>query len=451
MGLDFTTGPVMPLLLRFFLPFLLANVLNSLYNTVDTIVIGHFVGSNGIVAVNMGGKMLEMFSMVGIAVAGGGQTLIAQLTGSKRREDISRTIGTLFTFLLIMSMLTAAVMLIFAKPVLTLLNTPEESFLQALQYLRITCIGLPLLFGYTAVSAILRGMGDSKSPLIYIAIAATFNLIGDIVFVAVFHMGAAGTAIATVMGQGISLVFSLVRLYSKRESFGFDFRIKSFAISAEKLKIIIRLGFPMALRGFFIKVTQLGMFGFINDYGLTQAAAYSIGDKIYRLANVFVMSVTQAGSGMIGQNIGADRRDRVKPIMKCVFAMSMGFALLISAVALLFPKQIYGLFTSDPAVISYAPRFMAICCLIFIACAIMGTYDGVVTGTGASMLSFLGGFLDGVLFRITLSLLFAWVFDMGIEGFFLGEAMARLGPIIVGMIYYHSGAWLKKKKLVESM
>ena len=449
-GLDLTTGPVMPLLVRFFLPLLLANLLNSIYNTVDTIIIGQFVGSTGIVAVTMGGKMLNLFTNVGTSFAAGGQVLISQLSGAKRREDMNSAIGTMFTEMLTLSVIAAAVLILLSRQILSWLNTPEESFSAALAYLRITSVGLPLIFGYNAVSAVLRGMGDSKSPLIFIAIAAGFNLIGDIGFIVLLHMGAAGTAIATVMGQGLSLVFSVTTLYRRRERFGFDFKLRSFAVDWKKLGIMLKVGLPMAVRGLFISGTQLLLMGYVNLFGLTESAAYSIGDKIYHLTTIFVTSVGQGAGGMVGQNIGADRRDRVKTIMFCTFVVSMGTAVVLSIGSLLFPTAVFGLFTDDPAVLAYAKTFMRICCLIYIVCSLMATYNSIIIGTGQAILGFIGGILDGVVFRVCFSFLFAYTLNMGIAGFFMGEALARLGPILEDCIYYYSGAWKRKKRLIDS-
>ena len=449
MGLDLTTGPVMPLLLRFFLPLLLANLLNSIYNTVDTIIIGRFVGSTGIVAVTMGGKMLNLFSNVGISFAAGGQVLIAQLSGARRRRDMNSAIGTMFTEMLVLSVLAAAILILLSRRILLWLNTPEESFPAALAYLRITSVGLPLIFGYNAVSAVLRGMGDSKNPLVFIAIAALFNLIGDIAFIVLFQMGAAGTAIATVMGQGISLAFSAVILYRRRERFGFDFRLRSFAVDWRKLGIMLRIGLPLAVRGICITGTQLLLMGYVNLFGLTESAAYSVGDKIYHLSTIFVTSVGQGAGGMVSQNIGAGKHERVKTIMLCTFALSMGAAMALSLCSLLFPTAIFGMFTDEGAVLAYAKSFMRICCVIYAACSLMGTYDSVVTGTGQAVLGFIGGVLDGVVFRVCFSFLFAYGLNMGITGFFMGEALARLGPILVGSIYYHSGAWKRRKRLID--
>ena len=449
MGTDFTEGKIFPMLLKFMLPFLLACILNSLYNTVDTIIIGRFVGSVGIVSVNMGGRMLNLFTNIGLTLAGGGQVLISQLFGAKRREEFNSTIGTMFTEMIVISVVLGTATYLFSSGILRWLNTPEESFEGALAYLRITCLGLPLIFGYNAVSSVLRGMGDSRSPLIFIAIAAVVNLIGDIVFIVVFHLGAAGTAYATVLGQGLSLLFSVIVLYRKRERFGFDFKLRSFAVDWKKLWVMLKIGFPMTLRALFINVTQMYMTSFVNLYGLTESAAYSIGDKIIHLTNIFSTSARQAASGMIGQNIGAGRQERVPVIVRSCVSVTLTMALVLSACSLLFPNAMFGLFSTDPAVLAYARVFMRIACLIYIFGSIMAPFEAVVTGTGNSLLGFLGGMLDGVVFRLGFSFLFAKVLDMGVAGFMLGDAMARLGPISVSGTYYLSGAWKRRKRLIS--
>lgn len=449
MGTDFTEGPIMPMLLKFMLPFLIASILNSLYNTVDTVIIGRFVGSVGIVSVNMGGRMLNLFTQISLTLSGGGQILISQLFGAKRRDEFNSTIGTLFTEMLVISCVMALGTFLCATLILRALNTPEESFAGALSYLRITCIGLPLIFGYNAVSSVLRGMGDSRSPLIFIAVAAVFNLIGDIVFIVVFHMGAAGTAIATVLGQGLSLVFSIVVLYRKRERFGFDFKLKSFAVDWDKLKIMLKIGFPMTLRALFINITQMFMIRYVNAYGLAESAAYAICDKIIHLTNIFTTSTRQAASGMIGQNIGAKRPDRVVTIVRCCATITLSCAAVLAALALIFPNAFFGLFSDDAAVMVFARPFMRVTALIYFLGASMAPFDAVVTGTGNSMLGFLGGMLDGVVFRLGFSFLFAFALHMGVTGFLLGDGLARLGPILVSGTYYFSGAWRRRKRLVD--
>ncbi|MBE6018443.1 MAG: MATE family efflux transporter [Lachnospiraceae bacterium] len=450
MGVDFTEGKILPMMIRFIGPFLLANLLNSLYNTIDTMIIGQFVGSTGIVAVSLGGKMLNLFTNVGVALAGGGQIFIAQIIGAKRRDQLNSAIGTLLSEMFGLAVIFAVITLILSRNIIVWLNTPAESFDAALNYLRITCIGLPLIFGYNATSSVLRGMGDSMKPLIFIAIAAGFNLIGDIIFIVVFGLGATGTAIATVLGQGLSLVCSTVFLYKKKEQFGFDFKLKSFAIDWKKFWIVFKLGFPNVIRSFFITGTQLVLMGYINMFGVESSAAYSIGDKVYHMANIFSTSVQAASGSLIGQNFAAGKHDRIRKIMRYSFLMVVSVAAVLSAASLLFPKAIFGLFTSEPGVLTFARPMMAISCIIYFLSSIMAAYEGVVAGTGNSILRMIGGILDGVVFRIGLSFLFAYVFHMDVLGFFLADACSRLAPVSIGMIYYHSGAWKKRKVLIKS-
>lgn len=440
---------MMPLLLRFMLPFLLANLLNSIYNTVDTIIIGQFVGSAGTLAVSLGGRLLNLCTMISTSIAGGGQVLISQLYGAKRRDDLNSAIGTLFSLMLISSVGIAVIAFFFSGPILTWMNTPEEAFSAARAYFRITCIGFPLMFGYNAVSSVLRGMGDSKSPLLFIAIAAAINLTGDLIFVIHFELGASGTALATVIGQGISLLFSLALLYRRKEKFGFDFRLKSFRIAREKMNIMLRIGLPMALSSCCIQITQMVLMRYVNLYGVAAATTYAIGTKITQLTNIFSMSVRQASGTIVGQNVGANRQDRVGSTLRCSLLITLGTAAVLSTVSLLFPQAVFSCFTRDPAVIAQAGTFVRMICVIYVCSAILGPYDSVITGTGNTMLSFLGGFLDGVVFRIGFSFLFAYGLGMDVAGFFLGDGIARTAPIIIGMIYYHSGVWKRYNILAK--
>lgn len=447
-GTDFTQGAMMPVLLKFMFPFLLANLLNSIYNTVDTIIIGQFVGSAGTLAVSLGGRVLNLCTMISTAIAGGGQVLVSQLYGAKKRNEINSAVGTFFSITIISSFIIAVVSFFSAELILAWMNTPEEAFDAALQYFRITCIGMPLLFGYNAVSSVLRGMGDSRNPLLFIAIAAVINLIGDLVFIISFQMGAAGTAYATVIGQGVSLVFSLLLLYRRREQFGFDFKLRSFKINPGHTKIILKIGLPMALRSCCIQFTQMFLMRYVNLYSVAEATTYAIASKLIQLTNIFSMSIRQASGAIVGQNVGAGQLARVHSTVRCSLLLMTITAIILSVLSLLFPEAIFGCFTRDPAVIAYAVPFMRITCLLYFCSAVLGSYDSVVTGTGNSMLGFIGGLLDGVVFRLGLSFLFGWGLNMGVAGFFMGDVLARLAPIIIDMIYYHSGAW-KRYRLIK--
>ena len=447
--MDFTQGNIPRMLVKFAGPLLLGNILNSLYNTVDMIIIGQFAGNTGTVAVSLGGKMLMFLSVIAMGLSGGGQILVSQQVGAQRNDQIKYTIGTLFSLLGIISVACGAVCLILSKQIIGWLNTPSESVDAAVSYLRITSVGLPLLFGYTAVSSVLRGMGDSKNPLLFIGIAAVLNLILDIVFIVNFNMGVPGTALATVIAQGVSLAISTVLLYKRRNELGFDFRLKSFAIDREKCGIILRIGLPMAAQSGLIQVTQLFIMSYVNMFGLVQAAAYGIGDKIIHLLNVVQQSMQQGGGAMIGQNIGAGKQERVKKIVWTVLGLNLLVSIALSVFSLLLPGVVFSLFTKDSSVLEYGFPFMLITALCLFLSSIMSAFSGVTTGTGNAKLSFLAGFLDGVIFRIAFSFLFGYSFRMQVTGFFLGNTLARLGPILVYCPYYFSGAWRRRKRLVD--
>ena len=447
-GRDFTTGSIPKQLIMFMIPFLLASVLNSLYNIVDMIIIGQYVGSTGTVSVSLGGRTMELLTNVSLGFAGGGQVLISQQIGAKKREELNATIGTLFSELFIFSVAMSVLCLCFGTAILTWLNTPEEAMEPALAYMRITSAGLPLIFGYNAVSSVLRGMGDSKSPLIFVAIAAGINLVLDIVFIMFFDMGAVGAALATVIGQGVSLVCSVVILYRKREEFGFDFRLRSFAIDREKLSIMLRIGLPLGARAIFIQGTQMYVVKYANAYGLVASAAYSIGTKVTNMLNIVSNSARQAAGSMVGQNVGAGDYDRAKEIAKWTFVLIASASALLSVVVLLFPRAIFGLFTQDAAVLDYARAFMLVTVLLFALSSFLSPLEAIVTGIGNGRLSFLMGILDGVACRLVFSFFFGITCHMGVVGFFLGNTMGKSGPLIVDAIYYFSGKWKKYKKLV---
>jgi Na+-driven multidrug efflux pump len=198
-----------------------------------------------------------------------------------------------------------------------------------------------------------------------------------------------------------------------------------------------------------IQLTQLFMMSFVNKYGLVQAAAYGIGDKIIHLLNVFTQSVQQAGGAMAGQNIGAGRQDRVTKLIKTALAMTFSIVGLISVLSLVFPKVLFGLFTKDPEVLKYGFSFTMITALTLLLSSIMGSFSAVTTGTGRAGLSFLAGVLDGVIFRVAFSFILGVWLNMEVTGFFLANSLARLGPIIVHCSYYFSGAWKKVRRLTD--
>ncbi len=445
---NFTQGSIPLHLLEFFVPFLLANLLNNLYNAVDMVIIGKYVGSIGTVAVSEGGRILMMLTSVSTGLANGGQILIAQQIGAGRGKENGRTIITLLGLLFSVSAVMALGCLAMSDGILHALNTPPEAWREAKSYFVITSAGLPLVFGYNAVSAILRGMGDSRHPLIFVACAAGLNLGLDILFITRLGMGAAGTALATVIGQGVSFFLAAFLVVRHRERFLKNVSLKELAFDVKKAVLILHLGLPLTCKSLFISVTQTIMLGYVNRFGLIQAAAYGIGDKLLQLCNITALSTAQAGSVIVAQNVGAGRHDRVKQTFFCAVAVIGSMAVVISAVVVLFPQALFGLFTSDGTVLAYSRQYMLVAVTTFTLSALASSLNMVTTGCGFTTVSMISGLLDGVVFRFFFSYLFGIVLGMEAVGFFLGNSLARVGPILMEGTLFLSGAW-KKRAIVE--
>lgn len=448
-GLDLTQGNILKQMIRFVIPLLLANFLQQLYNTVDMAVIGHYVGSTGTVGVSSGGEVATLVTFIATAFGSAGQIYVAQLAGAKDSKSISETIGTSLVFMAIVSLVCTVVSIVFCKVFLTWLNTPAEAMGQAVSYMIIVSLGLPFIFGYNAVCGILRGIGEAKRPLLFVAIAATANIIMDLLLVMVFRMEAAGTAIATVIAQIASFVASLVFLYRKKDHLGLDFSVKGLKIHSKHLKVLLELGIPLTAHSALIHGTQIICASHVNAFGLVASATNSIGNKVQKLINVVTMSINSGAGAMVGQNLGAKKIDRAKKIVFTTMGLVAVFACISSFIALVFPRQAFGIFTKDLEVIEFGVTYLRINLIVFALSPFQGSFGSLITGSGHTKLNFLAGLLDGVILRLGISFFMAYTLNMGVVGFFFGNALARLGPTTVGTIYYLSGKWKTRKLLAD--
>ena len=244
---DFTEGNIIKQMLTFSLPFMLSNMMQVLYSFVDMAVVGKYVGPPGLSAVSIASQPMMFITMFCVGITTGGQVNISHQIGRKEYKAVSRTIGTMFSVLAILGVVMMCVGFIGATPMLHILNAPEESFEMAKMYIIVCSAGILFTYGYNMLSAVLRGMGDSKHPFIFIVIASISNVVLDLLFVGVFKMGVQGAALATILGQGISFVFAIVFLFRHKEEFYFDFKPESFRIYRSPFRALIRLGIPFAL------------------------------------------------------------------------------------------------------------------------------------------------------------------------------------------------------------
>lgn len=447
-GTDLTQGPIMRTLIAFAVPIIVTNLIQQLYSLVDVMVIGKYVGNIGTVGVNTGGEVADLLSPVAMGFSSAGQIFIAQLAGSADKTRIKRTFGTLLTFMLLVSTILAVVVVAFASPILRLINCPEEAMEQGYSYMTITALGLPFVFGYNAICSILRGMGESKRPLMFIIVAATVNIFLDLLLVAVIPLEAAGTAIATVASQFGAFLAAGIFLWRKRDRFAFKFDGDFFKIDPQIMWILLKLGIPQVTRSILVRTSMLWVNSTANSYGMVVSATNSIGNKLQKFLEVFISGVDGAAGAMVGQNLGAKKPDRAGKVVLNALTASWICAMAVVTLCVFTPDKIFGLFTSDQNVIDLGVTFLRIIIVHFFSSATVGAFQSMVTGSGFVTLGFAIGILDGVICKIGLSLFFVYVLEMGYIGLFWGVACSRILPAILCGYYYFSGKWRKRKLLI---
>lgn len=446
---DLTEGSVSKQLIKFAWPFVISNFLQTVYNLVDMLIVGRYVGTAGLSAVAMGGEVLILFTFVCMGFVSAGQILISQFVGRKDYESVKRTIGQTFTLMAILAVAMTAVSLPLSKPILRLLNIPDEAWQGAVDYTTVCLSGMVFIFGYNCVGSIMRGMGDSKRPLMFIAISATLNIFLDLLFVKGMYMGAGGAALATVISQAVSFIIAMIYLVINKEAFGFDFKLRSFAIDKDIFKRQVRLGIPMVLQFSAITVSMLFVNSYINEYGVVAMAVTAVGNKLGNIANIVTQSLNAAGSGMIGQNLGAGRHDRVSKVVMLVTVMGFIFAAFLSLLMILFPEQIFAIFDDNEAVLAMAHSYVWVAVINFFGYATRSPAMALINGMGFASLAFFAGIMDGVVVRIGLAVLLGLVFNMGIYGFWYGMVIAGHVFGVVGAIYFFSGKWKKHKLIIN--
>lgn len=442
---DLTNGSVPKLLFAFAAPLFVSNALQAIYNIVDMIVVGQVIGGSGMSAVSTGGNILHLLTFVAMGFSSAGQVIIAREVGEKDNEAVRKTIGTLFTMLFAIAIVISIGCFIFKDTLLHLVNTPTEAYKYTMDYTIICIVGLIFIYGYNVVSAIMRGMGDSKRPFMFVAIAAIINIVLDLLFVVVLKMEVAGAAWATVIGQSFSFIFALMYLYKHKEEFGFDFKPKSFIPHKTAMAKLAALGIPMALQSAAISISQTVVAAWVNSFGIIYSAIAGIISKLNMMMGIMSNSITTAAASMIGQNLGAKKYHRVPKILGWGFLGSFVLAIIGSIIIKLDPDLIFGFFTSDEVVLAEATIIILPVILNFFGASSRCFGFGIINGSGNSKLNLCVAILDGMVGRIGFAYLLGWYFNMGPKGFWLGDALAGFMPFVIGGTYYLTGAWKKEK------
>ena len=447
---DLTTGSVPKTLLRFAFPLFLSGLLQMVYNLVDMIVVGHSpLGDQGLSAVSIGGEVLMLITFIAMGFSNAGQILISRYVGENRRDRIGEMVGTLFTLLMSLAVIIMVVFLFSYESIIDWLNTPDEIRQYTCDY-SITCIfGCVFIYGYNLVSAILRGMGDSKHPFIFIAIASVINVILDIIFVGPLNMGPRGAALATVIGQAVSFLFALRLLYRNREQIHFDFKPKHFRIGRSVIRPLMSLGIPMVIQSAAITFSMLFVNSYVNDFGrenIALIAVTGIGRKLENMISVVSQAISSAGGAMVSQSLGAGKTERVPKVFGHALWIVAIPAAVFALITGLKPELLFGLFVDvnterGPAVMAAAMAYIPVAMVQYLGATVRPAGFSLINGSGNSRLNLAVALMDGILTRIGLSLLLGITLGFGIEGFWYGNALSGCVPFLVGFIYLLSGRW----------
>lgn len=340
---NLTTGSVFKNVIIFSLPYLLSYFLQTLYGMADLFIIGQFEGVASTTAVSIGSQVMHMITVMLVGLAMGTTVSIGQAIGSKDKKRVAEGIGNTVILFMGVALVLMIVLLLLTKPIVTVMSTPQEAVMGTISYLTICFIGIPFITAYNIISAIFRGMGDSKSPMYFITIACVANIVLDYVFIGGLHLGPAGAALGTTCAQVISVMISLVMIIRQREKFSLS--RKDFRLSHNIMGQILKIGIPIALQDGFIQVAFMIITIIANQRGLNDAAAVGIVEKIISFLFLIPSSMLSTVSALGAQNIGAGKRQRANETLRYAVMITVGFEIIVGIFMQFFASPVVALFT----------------------------------------------------------------------------------------------------------
>lgn len=434
---DLTQGSVPKQLLTYALPMVSSSLLQAFYSMTDLVISGHFVGSNGISAINNSSQIIMVVTNLAIGITTGGNVIIGQFFGAGEKDGQRKSTGTLFTLSMVIGILFTIAFYLMADPMLRALGAP--AFTDASAYLRICSMGIFFTFGYNALSAILRAVGNSKQPFHFIAISTAINIILDLLFVGYFKMGTSGAAIATVTAQAVSFILAFLFVLQKKELF--ECTVSFLKIHSAQLKMILKVGIPSAIQMSIVGFSWLLITTLINQYGVDISAGNGVSIKIKDFCQLFILAMANSATTMIAQNLGAKKFDRSLEILHTTMGITFCMAIVTILIVELFAPQLVSIFTPDPKVAQAAILNLRIEILAQLLFAIFMVYHGLANAAGHSIFAMISSFSNCVVARLALSIVFNRLW--GISGIYIACAIAPIPSVILGMLYTKSNIWRK--------
>ena len=441
---DFTQGSILKKLALFMLPILGALVLQAAYGAVDLLVVGHFGTTSGLSAVSTGSQVLNLVTFVVTQFAMGITVLIARYLGEKRPQYIGQVIGGGAVVFALMAAALFVVLVGFARPVSVLMQAPAEAVSQTAGYVRICGAGIFFIVAYNVLSAIFRGLGDSKSPLLFVLVACIVNIFGDLALVAGLHMDAAGAAIATVAAQAISVVCAVVMLLKKQ--LPFKLRKSDFRFNPQCRKFL-GIGLPLALQEFLTQLSFLALCAFVNRLGLEASSGYGVACKIVNFAMLIPSALMQSMAAFVSQNIGAGNKKRAKQSMFTGIGIGLVFGCAVFALVWLKGDWLSGLFTTDTAVIANSFAYLKGFAPETIATAVLFSMVGYFNGNNKTVWVMVQGLVQTLLVRLPMAYFMSIQPNASLTKIGLAAPTSTLVGVVLNIGFY---LYLERRNKKES-
>lgn len=398
METNLTSGGVLKNIVSFSLPYLLSYFLQTLYGMADLFIIGQFNGVDSITAVSVGSQVMHMLTVMIVGLAMGSTVTIAKAVGARQSRDASVAVGNTITLFMGISVIVTALLLLLADPVVSVMSTPAEAVRETVDYLTICFIGIPFITAYNIISSIFRGLGDSKSPMYFIAVACGANIALDYLFIGVFHFGAAGAALGTTLSQTLSVVGAL--LVIRRGKTGFSMKRTDFRPQKKTMGQILKIGIPVTLQDGFIQIAFIVITVIANRRGLNDAAAVGIIEKIIGIVFLVPSTMLSTVSALSAQNIGAGKHDRAALTLRYAVLITVGFGVTVSVAAQFVSGSVVEMFTGDREVIRLGSQYLRGYIWDCIFAGMHFSFSGYFCAYGMSGISFLHNVLSIVCVRI---------------------------------------------------
>ena len=442
---DLTEGKVWKVIVRFAVPLLVGNLLQQFYNITDSIIVGQFLGKEALAAVSASFFIYYFIISLVIGVGSGTTVVISQLFGAKQYQKVQLAFSSFFIFMLVGGIILSIAGIIFAEPVFRLTNTPEEVIPQAVAYFRIYIGGTFLFVTFNSIISILRGVGESVRPMLFILITTVLNIAFDLLFILVFKWGIEGAARATVVSQGIGMCIALAYVNNthpllsiKKQDMLFDWKL---------FKESLKIGLPTSVQQCAIALGLIALLGIVNSFGTNTLTAYGAAGKIDTIITQAILTLSGALAAFCGQNIGAGRLDRVKKGVQFTMYTNIALGLLTFAAVYVFGNEMMRIFTKDIDVVAIGKEYLLIIGGFFIVHGALNVYNGALRGAGDTLFPMITSLVCLWLIRIPLAYyLSSW---LGRNGIWWAIGISITIGLIVTFVYYKMGFWKRRRRIYE--